>query len=64
MFLIHSLQQALPTNPLVIVVAIIAGVIAFFVFRIFFRALNLIFHLGCLALVAVAVFFILRNIIK
>ena len=52
------------TNPVVIIVAIIAGLIAFFVFRTFFRALNFVFHLGCLALVAVVVFLILRSVIK
>ena len=64
MLLLPPLQTAGATNPLVIVAAIIAGLIAFFVFRTAFRALNLVFHLGCLVIVAGVVFLILRSMIK
>ena len=64
MLLLPPLQAAGTTNPLVIVLAIIAGLVAFFLFRTVSRALNLVFHLGCLVIVAGAVFLILRNMIK
>ena len=52
------------TNPLVFLIALIAGFVAFLIFRFVFRMLHFVFHLGCLAIVAVVVFFILRNVIK
>jgi len=64
MLLLPPLQTTGATNPLVIVLAIIAGLVAFFVFRTVFRALNLVFHLGCLVIVAGVVFLILRSMIK
>jgi hypothetical protein len=64
MLLLPPLQTTATTNPAVIVVAIIAGVIAFFLFRLVFRSLNFIFHLGCLVIVAGVVFLLLRGVIK
>ena len=64
MLLMPTLQAINTTNPLVIVLAIIGGLVAFFVFRTVFRALNLVFHLGCLVIVAGTIFLILRNMIK
>ncbi len=60
-----NLQQIFSNlNPAVVFIAIIAGVLAFFVFRLVFRALHVIFHLGCLVVVAVVVYLILQNVIK
>lgn len=60
----QQIQQLIATtNPIVLVAAGVLGLIAFFAFRFVFRMLHVIFHLGCLVLVAVAAFFILRNII-
>jgi hypothetical protein len=53
-----------PVNPAVLVLAFIAGFIAFLLFRTVFRFLHFIFHLGCLAIVVVAVIFLLKNVIK
>ena len=64
MFLSLSLQGTGATNPAVIVVAIIAGFIAFIVLRTVFRALNFVLGLGCTVIVAVIVFLILRSLIK
>jgi hypothetical protein len=64
MSLLPALQAVDTTNPVVIVVALVVGLIAFLIFRTLFRALNFVFHLGCLAIVALAAFFILRGVIK
>ena len=61
----QQIQQLIATtNPIVLIAAGFLGLIAFFVFRLIFRMLHFVFHLGCLVIVAVAAFFILRNMIK
>ena len=52
------------SSPVVIIVAIVAGLIAFVVLRTVFRVLNTLLGLGCLVIVAVAVYLILRTVIK
>ncbi len=60
-----DLGQLLATaDPLTIFVAVIVGVVAFFVFRTLFRTVNFIFQLGCLVIVALVVLFILRSVLK
>lgn len=51
-------------DPILIFIAVIAGVIAFFVFRLLFRAVNVIFQLGCLVVVALGVLYLLRVVIR
>ncbi len=59
-----DLQQAFANaQPLTIFFAIIAGLVAFFLFRLVFRTLNVIFHLGCLVIVGLVVFLILQKVI-
>ena len=57
-------QLIATADPILIFVAVIAGVLAFFVFRLMFRALNVIFHLGCLVVVALGVLYLLRNVVR
>jgi hypothetical protein len=53
-----------PVQPIVLVLALVAGLVVFLLFRGILRAFHFIFQFGCLALVVVAVIFILRNVIK
>jgi hypothetical protein len=57
-------QLIATANPILIFIAVIAGVLAFFVFRLLFRAVNVIFHLGCLVVVALGVLYLLRTVIR
>ncbi|HZY42758.1 MAG TPA: hypothetical protein VFF59_12255 [Anaerolineae bacterium] len=60
-----DLGQLLATaDPILIFVAVIAGVLAFFVFRLMFRTVNMVFQLGCLVIVALGVLYLLRNVIR
>ena len=60
-----DLGQLLTTaDPLTIFVAVIVGVVAFLVFRTLFRTVSFIFQLGCLVVVALAVLYILRSVLK
>ncbi len=60
-----DLGQLLATaDPLTIFVAVIVGVVAFLVFRTLFRTVSFIFQLGCLVVVALAVLYILRSVLK
>ena len=59
-----NIQQLIATtNPVVLIAAFVIGLAGFFIFRLVFRMLHVVFHLGCLVVVAVAAFLILRNII-
>ncbi len=59
-----NIQQLIATtNPVVLIAAFVIGLAAFFIFRVVFRMLHVVFHLGCLVVVAIAAFLILRNII-
>lgn len=53
-----------PVNPVVLVIALVAGLLVFLLFRGILRAFHFIFQFGCLALVVIAVIFILRNVIR
>ena len=57
-------QLIATANPILIFIAVIAGVVAFFVFRLMFRTVNVIFHLGCLVIVALGVLYLLRTVIR
>ena len=57
-------QLIATADPIRLFVAVIAGIIAFFVFRLLFRTLNTIFHLGCLVIVALGVLYLLRNVVR
>ena len=60
-----DLGQLLATaDPIMIVVAVVVGVVAFFVFRTLFRTVNFVFQLGCLAIVALVVLYILQTVLK
>lgn len=59
-----NIQQLIATtNPVVLIAAFVIGLAGFFIFRLVFRMLHVVFHLGCLVVVAIAAFLILRNII-
>lgn len=59
-----NIQQLIATtNPVVLIAAFVIGLAGFFIFRLVFRMLHFVFHLGCLVVVAVAAFLILRNVI-
>lgn len=53
-----------PVNPVVLAIALVAGLLVFLLFRGILRAFHFIFQFGCLALVVIAVIFILRNVIR
>ena len=57
-------QLITTADPIMIFIAVIAGVVAFFVFRLMFRTLSVIFHLGCLVIVALGVLYFLRTVIR
>ncbi len=57
-------QLLTTADPVMIFVAVVVGVVAFFVFRTLFRTVNLVYQLGCLVVVALAVLFILRSVLK
>ena len=57
-------QLLATADPGMIVVAVVVGLVAFFVFRTVFRTVNFVFQLGCLVVVALAVLFILRSGLK
>jgi hypothetical protein len=53
-----------PVQPVVLLIALVAGFVIFLLFRGILRAFHFILQLGCLAIVVVGVIFILRNVIK
>lgn len=57
-------QLLATADPVMIFVAVVVGLVAFFVFRTVFRTVNFVFQLGCLVVVALAVLFILRSVLK
>jgi hypothetical protein len=60
-----DIGQLLATaDPIMLLIAVIAGVLAFFLFRTLFRTVNFVFQLGCLVIVALAVLYILRSVLK
>ena len=62
---IPEFGQLLATaDPITIFVAVIAGLLAFFLIRTLFRTVNFVFQLGCLVIVALAVLYILRSVLK
>ena len=62
--LLHTLQQALAANPvLMICAALIAGILFFLAIRILFHSLGCLVHAGCAVIIAVAIFLLIRAII-
>ncbi|MBP7688679.1 MAG: hypothetical protein KA765_12250 [Thermoflexales bacterium] len=57
-------QLLATADPITIFVAVVAGLLAFFLIRTLFRTVNFVFQLGCLVLVALAVLYILRSVLK
>lgn len=51
-------------HPATLLIALVVGFVVFFLFRSVLRAFHFVLQLGCLALVVVAVIFVLRNVIK
>jgi hypothetical protein len=57
-------QLLTTADPVTIFIAVIVGVLAFVLFRTLFRTVNFVFQLGCLVIVALAVLYILRSVLK
>jgi hypothetical protein len=60
-----DIGQLLATaSPAVILVAVIVGVLVFFLLRFVVRSFHIIIQLGCLVIVVLAVIYILRSVLK
>jgi len=51
-------------DPIMILIAVIVGLLAFFLFRTLFRTVHFVFQLGCLVIVVLVVLYILRSVLK
>ncbi len=57
-------QLLATADPLMIFIAVVVGVLAFFLFRTLFRTVNFVFQLGCLVIVELAVLYLLQSVLK
>ena len=57
-------QLLATADPIMIFVAVIVGLLVFFLLRTLIRSLHFIIQLGCLAIVIVGVLYLLRTVIK
>ena len=53
-----------PVHPVALLIALVAGLVVFLIFRGVLHAFHFVLQLGCLLIVVVGVLLILRNVIK